>query len=130
MKKLIYLLLVSLLLTGCNEKGTHIENTTTHDTVPLEKTLDSNEHVKLAVALLHEEDLIVGIRVNTFSRFQKKKIAKKINKELKKEYPDLEVTVSADSKVLLETDKLIKKGDSKNYQKKIDDIKSIAKEQT
>ncbi|MDV6376901.1 YhcN/YlaJ family sporulation lipoprotein [Sporosarcina sp. GW1-11] len=130
MKKLLYLLLVSLLLTGCSEKGTYIENTTTHDTVPLEKALDSNEHVKLAVALLHEEDLIVGIRVNTFSRFQKKKIANRIKKELKKEYPDLEVTVSADSKVLLETDQLIKKGDSKNYQKKIDEIKSIAKEQT
>ena len=49
---------------------------------------------------------------------------------LEKDYPDMNITVSADSKVLLETEKLIKKKDKKGYRKKINKIKSIEKEQT
>ncbi|AXH98523.1 hypothetical protein DV702_01635 [Sporosarcina sp. PTS2304] len=130
MKRLIYVLLVSVFLTGCSDKGTHIENTTNTDTDFLKETIDQNKHVKLAIALVHEKDVLVAIRVNTFSRFQKKKIASTIEKKLEKEYPDLKVTVSADSKVLLETDKLIKKEKPSAYRKKIDQIKSIEKEQT
>lgn len=124
------LLLVSVLLTGCSEKGTFIENTTTIHTVSLKETLDNDQHVKLAIALLHDKDLLVGIRVNTFSRFQKKKIASTIKRKLEKDYPELEITVSADSKVLLELDKLIKTGEKHKYQQKIENIQSIAKEQT
>lgn len=124
------LLLVSVLLTGCSEKGTFIENTTTIHTVSLKETLDNDQHVKLAIALLHDKDLLVGIRVNTFSRFQKKKIASTIKRKFEKDYPELEITVSADSKVLLELDKLIKTGEKHKYQQKIENIQSIAKEQT
>ncbi|WP_153731984.1 putative periplasmic lipoprotein [Sporosarcina obsidiansis] len=130
MKKLGMLFILLFLLTGCSEKGTRIENTTTFNDDQLEKTLDHNEHVKLAIALLHEKDLIAGIRVNTFSRFQKKKIANELKEKLEKEYPELNITVSADSKVLLETQKLINKGKEGEYHKKIEKIKSIEKEQT
>lgn len=130
LKKILILLSVLLLLTGCSDKGTHIENMTGYEDQQLRKTLENNPHVKLAVALLYEKELLAGIRVNTFSRFQKKKIANQIKKKLEKQYPDLSVTVSADSKVLLETEKLINKKDKEDYQKKIDKIKSVEKEQT
>ncbi|MEV9640503.1 hypothetical protein ABZ756_07375 [Mammaliicoccus sciuri] len=130
MKRIGLLFTLLILLTGCSDKGTKIENTTAYDEDKLEEVLDQNSHVKLAIALLHEKDLITGIRVNTFSRFQKKKIASDIKKKLEKAYPDLTVTVSADSKVLLETKKLIDKEKQDEYQKKIDKIKSIEKEQT
>lgn len=130
MKKLSILLLILGLLTGCSEKGTYIKNTTPYDEHSLEKVLKNNEHVKLAKVLLYEDELLAGIRVNTFSRFQKKTIAEKIQKKLEREYPDLKITVSADSKILMETEKLIKKKSEKSYRKKIDEIKSIEKEQT
>ncbi|PIC81987.1 hypothetical protein CSV71_06485 [Sporosarcina sp. P21c] len=130
MKKLSLLLLIVGLLTGCSEKGTDIKNTTSYDERSIEKVLMNNEHVKLAKVLLYEDELLAGIRVNTFSRFQKKTIAGKIQKKLEREYPDLKITVSADSKILMETEKLINKKSEKNYRKKIDKIKSIEKEQT
>ncbi|PID16328.1 hypothetical protein CSV63_00105 [Sporosarcina sp. P34] len=130
MKKLSIILLILGLLTGCSEKGTYIKNTTPYDEHSVENVLMSNEHVKLAKVLLYEDELLAGIRVNTFSRFKKKAIANKIQKKLEREYPDLKVTVSADSKILLETEKLINKKSEKNYRKKIDKIKSIEKEQT
>ncbi|PID21828.1 hypothetical protein CSV61_06305 [Sporosarcina sp. P3] len=130
MKKLSILFIILSLLTGCSEKGTYIENTTSHDERSVEKVLMSNDHVKLAKVLLFEDELLAGIRVNTFSRFKKKTIASDIQKKLEKEYPDLKVMVSADSKTLLETEKLINKKNRKDYRKKIDKIKSIEKEQT
>ncbi|ARF18288.1 hypothetical protein [Sporosarcina ureae] len=130
MKKLSILFIILSLLTGCSEKGTYIENTTSHDERSVEKILMSNEHVKLAKVLLFEDELLAGIRVKTFSRFKKKTIASDIQKKLEKEYPDLKVMVSADSKTLLETEKLINKKNQKDYRKKIDKIKSIEKEQT
>lgn len=129
MKRMAILLLI-LLLAGCSEHGTYVENTTDYDTRKIENTLRDNEHVKLAKVLLVEEELLAGIRVRTFSRFQKKTIAYNIQKQLEKEYPELTVTVSADSKVLLETGKLINEKNTTRYRKKIDKIKSIEKEQT
>lgn len=130
LKKLSIVLIILGLLTGCSEKGTFIENTTTYDERSLEKVLMSNEHVKLAKVLLFEDELLAGIRVNTFSRFQKRTVASDIQKKLEMDYPDMNITVSADSKVLMETEKLINKKDKKDYRKKIDKIKSIEKEQT
>ncbi|PIC96996.1 hypothetical protein CSV69_01965 [Sporosarcina sp. P26b] len=130
MKKLSILLIILGLLTGCSEKGTYIKNTTSQDEHSVEEVIMSNEHVKLAKVLLFEDELLVGIRVNTFSRFKKKKIATDIQKKLEKEYPDMKITVSADSKILMETEKLIRKKGEKDYRKKIDKIKSIEKEQT
>ncbi|ARK25578.1 hypothetical protein SporoP37_13555 [Sporosarcina sp. P37] len=130
MKRLSILLILLCFLAGCNEKGIYIENTTAHDEAALKKVLEGNEHVKLAKVLLYEDELLAGIRVNTFSRFQKKTVASDIKKKLKKDYPDMKVTVSADSKVLLETNKLMNKKEQKHFRKKIDKIKSIEKEQT
>ncbi|ARD49120.1 hypothetical protein [Sporosarcina sp. P33] len=130
MKRLSILLILLCFLAGCNEKGIYIENTTAHDEAALKKVLEGNEHVKLAKVLLYEDELLAGIRVNTFSRFQKKTVASDIKKKLKKDYPDMKVTVSADSKMLLETNKLMNKKEQKHFRKKIDKIKSIEKEQT
>lgn len=130
MKRINLLLIVLILLAGCSELGTKVENNTDYQKEQLEKILKADDHVKLAVALIHEKEIIAGIRVNTFSRFQKKKIAAELKKKIEKAYPDLNVTVSADSKVLLETEKLMDKKEKDQYGKKIKEIKSIVKEQT
>lgn len=130
MRKLMVLALVLILLTGCSGKGVQLENASAADTKRAEEIFQHNKHVKLAVVLVEGKELLAGIRVNTFSRFKKKKIAAEIEKQLKESYPGMTITVSADSKVLLETEKLIKKGNKKQYKKKIKEIKSIEKEQT
>lgn len=130
MKRINLLLIVLILLAGCSELGTRVENTTDYQDEPLQEILKAEDQVKLAVVLLHEKEIIAGIRVNTFSRFQKKKIAADLKKKIEKAYPELNVIVSADSKVLLETEKLIDKKNKDEYGKKIKEIQSIEKEQT
>ena len=89
MKKLSILLIILGLLTGCSEKGTYIKNTTSQDEHSLEEVIMRNEHVKLAKVLLFEDELLAGIRVNTFSGLKKKAIVG-IQKKLEKEYPKSE----------------------------------------
>ncbi|MDW0111411.1 hypothetical protein QT716_15420 [Sporosarcina aquimarina] len=96
----------------------------------MEALIKEDSRIKNAVVLIHEDRLIAGLRVNTFERFHKRKIAKEVAKELEKQYPDLKVTVSADSKVLLETNKLIEQENKKNFTKKMKKLSALVKEET
>lgn len=106
------------------------ENYTNEDTVKAEELLKKDERIKGAAVLFHDDHLLVGIRVKTFSRFIKRNIASELEKKLKEEYPDLAVFVSADSKILNETNKLILKHDEKELKKQIDQLISLAEEET
>ena len=75
----------------------------------------------------HENDLITGVTVKTFSRFKKEKIEKELKKKLEKLYPEMDVTVSADSKIWMETNKLSIQDDKKDIGKKIEKLKSLIK---
>lgn len=108
------------MLAGCSTSiGFQTVNTTDLDVRKAETLLTEDKRIKNAVLLVHEDRLIAGLRVNTFERFRKRAIAEELSKELKELYPKLKVTVSADSKVLLETNKLIEKGDEEHYLKKM-----------
>lgn len=119
------------MLVGCSTSiGFKTVNTTDMDSKRAETLLKEDNRIKNAVVLIHEDQLIAGLRVNTFERFKKRKIAKELTKELEKMYPDLTITVSADSKVLLETNKLIEKEDEQNYEEKMKKISALVKEET
>jgi len=106
------------------------ENHTAEDTSKIEQLLKGDDRIKGAAALFYDDHLLVGIRVKTFSRFNKRKIANEIEEKLKKDYPDLSVLASADSKILTETNKLILKKDEKGMKKKIHRLISLAEEET
>ncbi|MFC5604617.1 YhcN/YlaJ family sporulation lipoprotein [Sporosarcina koreensis] len=129
-RQFITLLCVLLLLSGCMPNEFKFENLTNEDAAKAEELLKKDERVKGAAALFHDDHLLVGIRVKTFSRFNKRKIASEIEKKLKEEYPDLAVFVSADSKILNETNKLILKKDEKGLKKKIHNLITLAEEET
>ncbi|MCM3636960.1 hypothetical protein M3152_04440 [Sporosarcina luteola] len=129
-RQLIMMLCVLLLLSGCMPNEFKFENHTEEDASKAEELLKKEKRVKGVAALFHEDHLLVGIRVKTFSRFNKRKIASEIEKKLKEEYPDLAVFVSADSKILNETNKLILKKDEKGLKKKIHHLISLAEEET
>ncbi|KXH79797.1 YhcN/YlaJ family sporulation lipoprotein [Sporosarcina sp. HYO08] len=127
-RKVLLLLLMLVLLSGCSNHGIRIHNDSA-DASKAEEILKKDQRLTSAVILFHEKDLLVGIDVDTFSRFHKKKIEKEIKKKLEKSYPDLTVTVSADRKMTIVLDKLIRKNE-KDMGKKIDQLKSLLKEET
>lgn len=119
------------LLTGCSTSvGYKTLDTSDTKGEKVEALLKEDARIKNAVVLIHEDRLIAGLRVNTFERFHKRSIAKEVAKELEKLYPDLKVTVSADSKVLLETNKLIEQENKKNFTKKMKKLSALVKEET
>ena len=124
------MLCVLLLLSGCIPNEYKFENHTDEETSEAEELLREDDRIKGVAALFHDDHLLVGIRVKTFSRFNKRKIADEMEKKLKKAYPDLTVFVSADSKILTETNKLILKKDEKGLKKKIDKLITLAEEET
>ncbi|WP_413053529.1 hypothetical protein [Sporosarcina sp. 179-K 8C2 HS] len=129
-RQLITMLCVLLLLSGCIPNEYKFENYTDEDTSEAEELLKGDDRIKGVAALFHDDHLLVGIRVKTFSRFNKRKIAAEMEKKLKKEYPDLSVFVSADSKILTETNKLILKNDERGLKKKIHHLITLAEEET
>lgn len=130
-RKLLPLVFILTMLAGCSTSvGFKTVNTTDVNGQQVEKLLKEDHRIKNAVVLIHDDRLIAGLRVNTFERFKKRKIAKELSKELEEMYPEMKITVSADSKVLLETNKLIEKEDEKNYSKKMKKISALVKEET
>ncbi|MCM3711204.1 YhcN/YlaJ family sporulation lipoprotein [Sporosarcina luteola] len=129
-RQVIMMLCVLLLLTGCIPNDFKFENHTDEDASKAEELLKKDNRIKGVAALFHDDHLLIGIRVKTFSRFNKRGIAREIEKKLKEEYPDLTVFVSADSKILTETNKLILKDDEKGLKKKIHHLISLAEEET
>ena len=129
-KKLLIICFV-VLLSGCSTSiGFQTLNTTTVNEDQAESLLREDPRVKNAILLFHDDRLLAGIRVNTFDRFHKRSIAKELTKDLEKMYPDFEVTLSADSKVLLETNKLIEKKNASEYTKQMKKISALVKEET
>lgn len=128
---MIYMMFI-LLLTGCTaqEDRIRMKNNTGEKEAKAEELISTHEDVKKAVILLNDNDLLVALRMKTFSRFNKRKIGKKIEKELKKSYPDMTVTVSVDNKILLETTKIINENIQETNDKKIKKLKSLIKEET
>jgi hypothetical protein len=120
------------LLSGClgSEKEIQIHNSTDENEKKTEEVFKNDNRLTNAVAVFHNKDVIAGISVRTFSRFHKTKIEKELKAELENLYPKFDITVSADSKIIMETKKLIELKDKKDIGKKIETIKSLSKEET
>jgi hypothetical protein len=129
-RKLGIIIFVIALLSGCSGNGFRIDNSTSEDTAKAEEVLMNDERLTSAATVFHENDLIMGVTLTTFSRFKKEKIEKELKEKLEKLYPDLEITFSADGKIWIEMNKLIDQGAKKDVSKKIEKLKSLIKEET
>ncbi|WP_210469588.1 hypothetical protein [Sporosarcina sp. 6E9] len=125
-------MLLLLVLAGCVqiEKGVHIQNDTNEDVEKAEKVFEDDDRLISAIAIFHDKEILSGVTVKTFSRFHKTKIEKELTKKLGKLYEDFEVTVSADSKIIQETKKLMDSADNDKLPKKIEELKSLLEEET
>jgi len=129
-RKIGQLILAAVLLSGCSENGFRIDNGSDADAAKAEEVLNSDDRLTSAVTVFHENDVIAGVTLKTFSRFKKEKIEKELKGKLEKLYPDLDVTVSADSKIWMETKKLMDFESEEKKGKKIKELKSLIKEET
>lgn len=119
-----------VMLTGCSENGIRIHNDSSEDARKAEEVFMKDKHLTAVVTVFHDKDLLTGVSLKTFSRFKKEKIEKNLKEKLEKIYPGLDVTVSADSKIWMETNKLIKSEHEKDIGEKIDKLKLLLKEET
>ena len=129
-RKLSLVILAVVLLSGCSGDGFRIDNNSSEDHAKAEEVFKNDKRLTSAVTVFHDNDLITGVTLKTFSRFKKGKIEKELKKKLERIYPDLDVTVSADSKIWMETNKLADLDNKKNIGKKIEKLKSLIKEET
>lgn len=120
------------LLTGClgSEKEIRVHNSTDLNEQKAEEIFEKDDRLTGAVAVFHNKDMIAGVSVATFSRFHKSKIEKELKEKLEKIYSELDITVSADSKIIMETKKLIELKDKKGIGEKIEHLKTLSKEET
>jgi len=129
-RKISLMVFAVILLSGCSGSGFRIDNNSSEDHAKAEEVLGNDNRLTSAVTVFHENDLLTGVTLKTFSRFKKEKIEKELKKKLEKSYPELDVTVSADSKIWMETNKLIESDNKKDQGKKIEELKSLIKEET
>jgi hypothetical protein len=129
-RKLGIIIVAVVLLSGCSGNGFRIDNSSSEDTAKAEEVLLNDERLTSAATVFHENDLITGVTLTTFSRFKKEKIEKELKEKLEKYYPELEITFSADGKVWMEMNKLIDQDAKKDVGKKIEKLKSLIKEET
>lgn len=129
-RKLSLVVFAVVLLSGCSGSGFRIDNNSSEDHVKAEEVLLNDKRLTSAVTVFHENDLLTGVTLKTFSRFKKENIEKELKKKLENSYPGLDVTVSGDSKIWMEMNKLIDLEDKKDKAKKIEKLKSLIKEET
>lgn len=123
--------IIVCLLAGCSSKvGFKTVNTTEADEKQAEAILKEDSRIKNAVLLIHDDRLIAGLRVNTFERFRKRAIAKEMTDRFKELYPEMDITVSADSKIFMETNKLIEQQNKEQYTKEMKELSQLVKEET
>lgn len=134
MRGMMLTLCCCLLLAGCG--NTDEKLTTFYATYDGEKEkgiedmLDKQKDIEHANVILVEDQLLVAMQVKPWKKYKKRSIEKKVEEELKKDYPDLQLIVSADFKLHWESAKLIEKNETKHLSEKVEDLRKLAKEET
>ena len=70
------------------------------------------------------------MQVKPWLRYKKKKIEKKVEEDLKKEFPNADLIVSTDFKLYWESTKLIDQNDKEKLNDEVDQLKKLSKEET
>lgn len=97
--------------------------------------IQTNHAITHIYAVNSDKQMIVAFEIEHLKRFQLKQYEKDITKRLKKEFPDLEVNVSTDQKMIIEVEQLEQAiaSDSiseKELKKKMKHIIKLSKEKT
>lgn len=129
-RKVVMLFFTLILLSGCSWNEIRSYDGANGESEKAQELFTNDKRVVSAATIFHEDEVVAGISLKAFSRFKKDKIEKELKKELEKQYPDREVTISADSKIWMEANKLIDSDEKKDIDKTIKKLKSLLKEET
>lgn len=132
MKRLVICIFISIVLTGCMrlENGNHIYNDSQSDHLAAEKIFATDDRLVSTATIIHDDKLLSGVTVKTFSRLHKQKIEDELTKKLEEAYPEHEITVSADNKIVHETVKIVQNKDKEQLDEQLKRIVSLLKEET
>jgi uncharacterized protein YceK len=133
-KRVWMVMCITIFLSGCSSVPTlnfyHAKDDES-EVETLKTVLVKEEKTSEAIGVFFNHQLVVAVQVRPLSKFGKEKVEKRISKKLKKEFPNREVFVSSDLKIMWELKDLVKEEPSdKTLKKKLKDIKSLAKEET
>lgn len=133
-KQVLLVIAVMVLLSGCSNHPNlafyHV-NQDQNEVDKLKNILNNEESTSQSLGVFSESDVVVAVQVQPLLKFQKKKIEKRLKKEIEKDFPDYTVFVSSDLKIMWELEESIEKDPSnKTLKKKLKKIKALAKEET
>lgn len=132
MKKMGFVLFVSLILVGCNQEERTIEVNEMNETDANEvkQIMENYEEIYGGRAIIVDDQLLVAVQSKPWLDYKKTKIEKNLKKQLEERLPDYEVTVSADFKLYWETEKLLDETDEEKIVKKVEKLKKLKEEET
>ena len=134
MRKIMLAVCCCVVLVGCGDTKEKLSTFyATYDDEKankIEAILGQEKDIEHANVIFIEDKILVAMQVKPWLRYKKKKIEKKVEEDLKKEFPNEDLIVSADFKLHWESTKLIDKNDKEKLNDEVDQLKKLSKEET
>ena len=122
------------MLVGCGDTEEKLSTFyATHDNEKaskIEEILGQEKDIEHANIIFIEDKILVAMQVKPWLRYKKKKIEKKVEEDLTKEFPSSDLIVSTDFKLHWESQKLIDKNSKEKLNDEVDKLKKLSKEET
>ncbi|WP_246027611.1 MULTISPECIES: YhcN/YlaJ family sporulation lipoprotein [Lysinibacillus] len=127
----VAIFLIPVFLIGCNQEQTiEVKDSNEEQSETVKEVIRNSDEIYTGNAIFIEDQLLVAVQAKPWLDYKKRKIEKKLQKEVEEQFPDLEVLVSADYKLYWETQKLLDEGDEQKVSEEVEKLKKLAKEET
>lgn len=134
MRKILLAVCCCVVLAGCGDTEEKLSTFyATYDdekASKIEAILEQEKDIEHANIIFIEDKILVAMQVKPWLRYKKKKIEKRVEEDLKKEFPSSDLIVSTDFKLHWESQKLIDKNDKEKLNDEVDKLKKLSKEET
>ena len=134
MRKILLAVCCCVVLAGCGDTKEKLSTFyATYDDEKankIEEILQQEKDIEHANIIFIEDKILVAMQVKPWLRYKKKKIEKKVEEDLKKEFPTADLILSSDFKLHWESTKLIDENDKEKLNDEVDQLKKLSKEET
>ena len=134
MRKILLAVCCCIVLVGCGDTKEKLSTFyATYDNEKaskIEEILGQEKDIEHANIIFIEDKILVAMQVKPWLRYKKKKIEKKVEEDLTKEFPSSDLIVSTDFKLHWESQKLIDKNNKEKLNDEVDQLKKLSKEET